>query len=118
MMQQTVCHIDDMQPGELREAELGRISIVVCKTPDGAFYAFSNKCIHQGGPLSKGKLCGAPQSDSPGEYTFCQDGEILRCPWHGREFNVKDDGRMLANPAHKLPSFPIKIENDYVIVYK
>lgn len=118
MKQQVICHQDDIKPGDMKEAELGRIPIVVCRTLDGEFYAFTNNCIHQGAPLAKGKICGAPQADTPGEYRYCQEGEILRCPWHGREFNIKDEGRMLANPKRKLPSFNVTIEDEHVVVYK
>lgn len=118
MPQQVVCHKDEIRPGEMAEASLEQLPVVVCRTPDGELYAFVNSCIHQGAPLSKGKLCGAPQADQPGEYRFCQEGEILRCPWHGREFDVKDEGRMLANPKRKLPGIPVKIENDHIVVYK
>jgi nitrite reductase/ring-hydroxylating ferredoxin subunit len=41
---------------------------------DGAFYAISNFCIHQGGPLSKGVL----------------EGDVVTCPWHGWKYSVKN----------------------------
>ena len=118
-MRQVVCKKDEIAPGEMRESTLGRASIVLCRTADGEFYAFTNRCIHQGAPLVKGKLCGAPEpTDNVGEYKFSREGEILRCPWHGREFDTKNGGRSLANPKFKLKEYKVEIEEDNVVVYK
>ncbi|MDQ0253565.1 nitrite reductase/ring-hydroxylating ferredoxin subunit [Evansella vedderi] len=118
-MRTVVCNKNDMAPGDMKEATLGRASIVICRTSDGEFYAFANRCIHQGAPLSKGKLCGAPEpTDKVGEYKFCREGEIIRCPWHGREFDAKNEGRTLSNPKFKLKEYKVEIEEDQVVVYK
>jgi nitrite reductase/ring-hydroxylating ferredoxin subunit len=118
-MRQVVCRKDDIQLGNMIEATLDRLSLVVCRTKDDRYYAFLNRCIHQGAPLSKGKLCGAPApTETVGEYRFEKEGEILRCPWHGREFDVKNEGRMLADPRCKLRSFSVAVEGDEVVVYK
>jgi hypothetical protein len=34
-------------------------------------------------------LSGFLLADKPGEYHYSRRGEILRCPWHGWEFDVK-----------------------------
>lgn len=116
-MKQVVCKKDALRPGELKQVTLGRLSIVVCRTSDGDFYAFSNRCIHQGAPISKGELCGtSAPTDTLGEYNYVKDGEILRCPWHGREFDVKDEGRMLADRKCKLSNFKVFVEGDEVFV--
>lgn len=118
-MKEVICKREELLPGKIMKATLGRIPIVVCRTLDGDFYAFSNHCIHQGAPLSKGKLCGAAApTDTPGEYCYEKEGEILRCPWHGREFDIKNEGRMLADPTRKLPGFSVTIEGDDVVVSK
>ena len=49
----------------------------------------------------------APLSSvGPGEYERGGDGEVIRCPWHGWEFEVKT-GRSwfdpAANPRAQLP---------------
>jgi nitrite reductase/ring-hydroxylating ferredoxin subunit len=118
-MRQVVGKKGEIKPGEMMESSLGKLSIVVCRTLDGEFYAFANKCIHQGASLAKGKLCGtSAQTDTVGEYNYCHEGEILRCPWHGREFDVKNEGRMLADPETKLPSFKVDLEGDDIVVSK
>jgi len=118
-MQEVVCQKGDLQPGEMMESTFGRHSIVVCRSSEGEYYAFMNKCIHQGAPLAKGKLCGAPEpTENVGEYNFVKEGDILRCPWHGREFDITNKGCMLANEKLKLKDFKVMVEEDDVIVYK
>ncbi|MBU8906305.1 Rieske (2Fe-2S) protein [Desertibacillus haloalkaliphilus] len=114
-----VCKKTDLNPGEMMESTFGKHSIVVARASDGEYYAFLNRCIHQGAALSKGKICGAPEpTDNLGEYDFKREGDILRCPWHGREFDIKNEGCMLANSKFKLKNFKVKVEDENVIVYK
>ncbi|WP_240511958.1 Rieske (2Fe-2S) protein [Paludifilum halophilum] len=118
-MKQAVCKKNDLRPGGMMKATLGRMPIVVCRTLDGGFYAFSNQCIHQGAPMSEGVVCGASApTDQPGEYRYVKEGEILRCPWHGREYDIKNEGRMLSDPNRRLPGFKVAIEGDDVVVSK
>ncbi|WP_158738159.1 Rieske (2Fe-2S) protein [Alteribacillus sp. YIM 98480] len=119
MKEQVVCKTSDLQPGEIRESFFGKQNIIICRTQNDNFYAFMNQCIHQGAPLGKSLLCGATTGEStPGDYHYCHKDEVIRCPWHGREFDMKNEGRMLANPDKKLVSFKVRIENEDVIVYK
>ncbi|MBM7571881.1 Rieske (2Fe-2S) protein [Aquibacillus albus] len=119
MKEQVVCKTTELEPGEMKAANLGKQNVLVCRTLDGKFYAFLNQCNHQGAPLDKGMICGATTDKSkPGDYHYCRKGEIIRCPWHGREFDIKDEGRMLANPSKKLPSYKVRVEDEDVIVYK
>ncbi|HET7579491.1 MAG TPA: Rieske (2Fe-2S) protein [Bacillales bacterium] len=118
-MKQVVCKKDELHPGTMTTTMLGRIPVVVCRTLDGNFYAFSNQCIHQGAPMSKGIMCGASApTDTPGEYRYEKESEILRCPWHGREYDIKKEGRMLADPNRKLPGFHVSVEENNVVVSK
>lgn len=118
-MREIVCKKNDIDPGKMKSATLGPIPIVVCRTQDGEYYAFANKCLHQGAPLSKGLLCGAAAPTAiHGEYQYEKEGEILRCPWHGREYDIKNGGCMLVNPKRRLRSFQVSIEDDNVVVSK
>jgi len=65
---------------------------------EGEYHVLTNKCPHQGGPLGEGSI----------------ENGLLRCPWHGWDFNPKggssdgfDDG---------LESYPIKIEGNAIYV--
>lgn len=117
-MKQVVCKKDELSPGQMMSARFGRIEIVVCRTPDGSYYAYANTCLHQGAPMSAGALCGTTAfTNRHGEYRYCREGEILRCPWHGREYDVTNQGRLLAEPNRRLRSFTVQVEGDDVVVY-
>ena len=58
-------------------------------TSRGEFFGIFNVCPHQGGSLCEGALMGLTMSDEPGTYTLTRKGEMLRCPWHGWEFDVR-----------------------------
>ncbi len=102
----------------------------------GEFFALANRCPHQGGPLCRGRIVGLAQSPSPGEYRLSRQGEMLKCPWHGWEFDIRT-GQSWCDPAHtyvkqyavavesgaelvKGPyiaeTFPVTVEGNYVIV--
>ena len=40
-----------------------------------------NRCPHEGAALCRGRLVGLMAADRP--------GELLRCPWHGWEFDLR-----------------------------
>src|SRR5437867_607544 len=66
---------------------------------DGAYYALSGVCLHRGGPVGEGEL----------------DGEVVTCPWHGWQYDVRT-GRNLLNPTARLSQFPVKVEDGRVLV--
>jgi nitrite reductase/ring-hydroxylating ferredoxin subunit len=53
---------------------------------------------------------GIAMLSKPGEYTWAREGEILRCPWHGWEFDITT-GRSVFNP-HKtrVRSYEVTVE--------
>ncbi|MEJ1977132.1 MAG: Rieske (2Fe-2S) protein [Acetobacteraceae bacterium] len=55
----------------------------------GEYFGLFNRCPHQGGGLCDGVVTGLVQSDQPGQYSYDREGEIVRCPWHGWEFDIR-----------------------------
>lgn len=98
MPRHIICRVSELGPGQCRIVEVGR-SIGVFNV-HGAYYALRNLCPHQGAPLCRGIITGTTQPSQPGEFIWRKDGEILRCPWHGWEFDITN-GRSIFNP-HKL----------------
>jgi nitrite reductase/ring-hydroxylating ferredoxin subunit len=95
----TVARVSEIPPGHRKIVELGGRSIGVFNV-GGHFHALRNQCPHQGGPLCQGSIQGTAAASSPGEYRWEREGEILRCPWHGWEFDITS-GRSVFNP-HKV----------------
>ena len=102
----------------------------------GEFFALINRCPHEGAPLALGLRVGLSDSDHPGHYTHCRPGELLRCPWHGWEFDIRtgqswcdparlkaksypagrEGGAALAKGPYVAESFPVSVEEEYVVV--
>ena len=83
-----VAGVEELPPGGRKVVEVAGRSIGVFNV-GGEFYALRNSCPHQGGPLCTGSIAGFVTSTGPGEYQLTRQGEILRCPWHGWEFDIR-----------------------------
>lgn len=88
MTRHVVARADEIPPGTRKIVEIAGRSIGVFNV-GGEFFALRNRCPHQGGPLCIGPLGGFVSSTGPGEYVVSRRGEILRCPWHGWEFDIR-----------------------------
>jgi nitrite reductase (NADH) small subunit len=88
----------EIAPGERKLVDAGGRSIGVFNVA-GSFYALRNACPHQGAPLCLGSVQGTAEESKPGEYVWGREGRILRCPWHGWEFDLTT-GHSVFNP-HK-----------------
>lgn len=76
----------------------------------GEYFAIYDRCPHEGGSLCRGKLTGLVESDGPATYRFSRKGEIIRCPWHGWEFDLRT-GRSYCDPSRlRVKSYPVSVE--------
>jgi 3-phenylpropionate/trans-cinnamate dioxygenase ferredoxin subunit len=104
-----VARVSEIAPGSRKIVEIAGRSIGVFNV-GGQFYALRNRCPHQGGPLCHGRLAGSVVSTKPGEYEYIRDGEILRCPWHGWEFDIKT-GQSWFDPAGtRVRTYAVTVE--------
>ncbi|XP_051047048.1 apoptosis-inducing factor 3 isoform X5 [Phodopus roborovskii] len=95
----TVCHVKDLENGQMREVELGWGKVLLVKD-NGEFHALGHKCPHYGAPLVKGVL-------SRGR---------VRCPWHGACFNISTGDLEDFPGLDSLHKFQVKIEKEKVTV--
>lgn len=73
----------------------------------GEFFGLMNRCPHQGGSLCHGVITGLLESPEPGKYIYSRKGEILRCPWHGWEFDIRT-GQSYCDPERiRTKSYPV-----------
>ena len=114
-MRQIVCRTHELGPGEIRSGQVGPFPIVVIRANDGTLHAMVAKCLHQGGPLDKGKLYEHMSTADIGEYIPDKGYEILKCPWHGFEYDIKT-GCVIADPTRRLQTFTVQEEGDDIVV--
>lgn len=104
-----VATVAEIPPGSRKIVEAEGRSIGVFNV-EGRFYAVRNRCPHQGGPLCLGRTTGFVTARSPGDYVYERDGEFLRCPWHGWEFDLAT-GRSVFDPTKtRVKSYPVEVE--------
>ncbi len=93
-----VAELDEIPDGSGKLVEIDNLEVALFRL-DGAIYAISNICPHQGGALAEGKVC----------------GEQVLCPWHQWRFNIKD-GTSPLSPKLKIKTYPVKQEGDQVLI--
>ena len=108
MASHVVATVDEIPVGGRKIVEVEGRSIGVFNV-GGEFLAIRNRCPHQGGPLCLGPLVGAIESDHPGEYRHSRAGELIRCPWHAWEFDLRT-GRSWFDPEHtRVRSYEVRV---------
>jgi nitrite reductase/ring-hydroxylating ferredoxin subunit len=113
-MKQVICSADELKPGEMVSAQFGPMPIVVIRTAAGALHALLDKCLHQGGRLSRGRLLTATNGASIGDYHE-EDGRIIvKCPWHGYEYDVQT-GCTLFDEQRKVRVFKVHEEDGQIV---
>lgn len=89
----------DIPPGTCKIGWIGDKEVAIFNV-GGEFYATQPHCTHAGGPLCEGALW----------------GNIVTCPWHGSEFDVRT-GEVTLDPADRpLMTYPVRVENGMLVV--
>jgi len=135
MAKLVVAPVGEFPPGERKLVESEGRRIVVFNL-GGEFYALSDRCPHQGGSLCAGLLSGHVDSPEPGVYHYARRGEMIRCPWHYWEFDIRtgkswfdpkrvqvrqfkaavESGSALVEGPYQAEIFPGRGEDSYVVV--
>ena len=135
MARHVVAALEEFPPGSRKLVATNGRAIVVFNL-GGEFFALANRCPHRGGSLFHGIQTGLVEADEPGEYCYSRRGEMVKCPWHGWEFDIRT-GKSWCDPArvrirqfpvsvtpgaelvegrYVAESFPVRIEDNYVVV--
>lgn len=112
----TLCPASEIGPGERKIFDLEHLSVGVYNV-DGEFHAIKNSCPHAGAPLCQGKIQTTHRPSDVGEYDPAYEGRIVRCPWHGWEFDVVT-GKGLYDRQSRVATYPVEINEDGWLVLK
>lgn len=103
-----VAKVGEIPPGGRKPVTIGKIQFGVFNV-DGRFFAYRNICPHAGAPVCVGKISGTTLPSPVYQYDYGHEGCILRCPWHGWEFDLRT-GEHLVDPATKLKRIDVEIQ--------
>lgn len=99
----------DIPPGSRKLLDVKGASIGIFNVNE-QFFALRNSCPHQGAPLCRGKITGTTLADKPFEIQYGREGEIIKCPWHGWEFDITS-GQSVFNPHKvKVRTYEVTVE--------
>ena len=135
MIRHVVAAVGEIAPGTCRIVTVSGRELGVYNV-HGEYYALINRCPHEGAALCTGPILPEFKSDRPGEYRLTRHGEMLRCPWHGWEFDIRTGqswchpdsvkartyqvevvaGEALAKGPFVAETVKVTIEQDYVVV--
>jgi nitrite reductase/ring-hydroxylating ferredoxin subunit len=101
-----VAKLSDISPGQMKPVSANGTGLLLANI-NGRFFAVQRKCPHMGADLCKGSLA----------------DQIVTCPKHGARFDVTNGqvarGAKIVFFEMKVKnarSFPVKIEDDTVMV--
>ena len=135
MARHVVASTSEIPPGGNKVVMVQGREIVIFHA-NGEFFALLNRCPHEGAPLAKAACVALLQADEPGAYRRSRIGELLRCAWHGWEFDMRtgqsycgpkrtrvrsypvrvEPGEILAKGPYVAETFPVSVEGSYVVV--
>jgi len=135
MSKHVVARVSDVQPGGRKLVTVRGRPIAIFNL-GGEFFGLLNRCPHQGGPLCEGLLTGLIEADEPGAYRYSRPGEIIRCPWHGWEFDIRTGqswcdpskiqvrnykvevapGQRVVEGPYVAETVPVSVEEAYIVV--
>ena len=102
--------VDEIAPGSRKIVTVKGREIGVFNV-GGEFFALINRCPHQGAPLCRGEIVGRAESrPMPGEYRLTRQGEMLRCPWHGWEFDIRTGQSWCDPDSVQARSYAVTVE--------
>lgn len=104
------CKVGDLPPGEMKLVEVDGREIGVFNV-NGAFYALRNYCPHRGAPLCAGRITGEMTGPEPGKYRLEREGEIIRCPWHGYEFDIATGDFIVDSEKIRSITYEVTVES-------
>jgi 3-phenylpropionate/trans-cinnamate dioxygenase ferredoxin subunit len=97
MARHVVGPADAIPPGGRRVVTVAGRSIGIFNV-EGRFHALRNSCLHNQAPVCLGEVGATYLPSEPGQYRRGLDGRVLRCPWHGWEYDVTT-GQSWVDPA-------------------
>lgn len=111
----SIAKAEEIPPGSRKVLSVAGREIGVFNL-GGSYYALRNICPHRSAPLCQGRI--RPLITSPGvtQIDREREGEILKCPWHQWEFDIKT-GEALYDEKMRVKTYDVRLEGDEVVLY-
>jgi nitrite reductase/ring-hydroxylating ferredoxin subunit len=110
----------ELVDGKFKIVQQGTLKIGVTRLRDGTIRAVRNWCPHKGAAICKGVIGGTWPPSAPGDLVYDREGEILVCPWHGFEYDLRTGDELYRKAPTRLRFYDV-VERDariYLLVSK
>jgi 3-phenylpropionate/trans-cinnamate dioxygenase ferredoxin subunit len=115
-MEVRVGSVEDVRRDGCRTVEVNGRRVGVISIGE-EFFAISDRCPHMGASMCTGSLSGTFVASGPHEYVYGKAGRVIRCPWHGWEFDL-ESGRSLLEPKRfGLKTYRVTQQNGEVVLH-
>ena len=114
-MQHRVGHLSEIPHREALIVDVNGRSIGVFNV-DGRLYAVRNVCPHKQAPLCRGTVEGTMLPSKPGELKYGYEDRVLKCPWHGWEFELETGECLFGVSGRRAKTYPVEVRDDQVYV--
>jgi nitrite reductase/ring-hydroxylating ferredoxin subunit len=114
-MEHRVGPADEVRREGCRVVEVNGRPVGVISVED-RFYAISDRCPHMGASMCRGTVCGTFVPAAPHHLVYGMHDRVIRCPWHGWEFDL-ETGRSLLEPERfGLKTYPVTVQEGIVVL--
>ena len=112
-----LCSRSDLAPGRLVRAMAGRMPVLVTLMGDRPV-VFAARCPHQGADLGAGCVVDLVGADADGCLTTDPGRPVVRCPWHGFEYDLATGEPLVPSPERhrlRLRHLTVRVEDGRII---
>jgi nitrite reductase/ring-hydroxylating ferredoxin subunit len=115
-MKHLVGEVGDVRRDGCRKVEVNGRPVGVISVGE-EFVAVHDRCPHMGASMCQGTVSGTFVPAAAHELVYGRHDRIIRCPWHGWEFDL-DTGRSLLEPERiGLKVYPVTVEDGVVVLH-
>lgn len=107
--------LDDYPVGSKKIINVGGRTVGIYNS-GGTLYSVQNVCAHALAPICMADLSGTMLPSPPGQLEYGMEGVVLRCPWHGWEYDVRTGEALFGTDRRRLATFPVTVQDDKVII--
>ena len=115
-VQHPVGSVEELRSVRCRIVELEGHQVGVISVED-SFFAIRNRCPHRPADVCQGTVGGTLLASAPHELDYGRHQRVLRCPWHGWEFDLETGRSLLEPDRFGLRVFPVSVHDNTVYVH-
>ncbi|WP_165976335.1 Rieske (2Fe-2S) protein [Bacillus salipaludis] len=107
---------EQLKPGDRKLVKIDKLEIAIINV-DNNLYAFRNECPHQGISMIYGPVTGTMIPSNPKEYKYGLDDQLIKCPLHGWEFDLKTGKSLFSPNKVSLITYDVRNEDNQIVLY-